>query len=87
MSQLHPFYTNIVGIIDREDRRDVTAALAHVIKHVPIVTPDPSQPNMLKVLEMFCLPIAQRLHEIAAQGKTDNVDTKTLAKETTGNNI
>ncbi|KAJ3414766.1 Nuclear import receptor [Chytridiales sp. JEL 0842] len=69
LSQLHPFYLSIVNVIDREDRKEVTAALAHVIKHIPVVSADATQPNMLKVLEMFCLPIAQRLHEIATAGK------------------
>ncbi|KAI9330076.1 armadillo-type protein [Obelidium mucronatum] len=58
LSQLHPFYLAI-------HKADVITALANVIKHVPMEsTGGGDMPDMLKVLEMFCLPIAQRLHEI-----------------------
>jgi aminoglycoside phosphotransferase family enzyme len=75
---------NIVNVIDRDDRKDVTAALGHVIKHVPVVSEDANQPNMLKVLEMFCLPIGQRLHEIATGGKPSDADLKQVSKEVVG---
>ncbi|KAJ3118725.1 Nuclear import receptor [Physocladia obscura] len=68
LSQLHPFYLTIVKTLDRLDKNEVISALAHVIKHVPVVSNDPSSPDMLKVLEMFCLPLAQRLHQIGLMG-------------------
>ncbi|KAJ3112380.1 Nuclear import receptor [Physocladia obscura] len=68
LSQLHPFYLTIVKTLDRLDKNEVISALAHVIKHVPVVSNDPNSPDMLKVLEMFCLPIAQRLHQIGLMG-------------------
>ncbi|KAJ3204576.1 Nuclear import receptor [Entophlyctis luteolus] len=65
LSQLHPFYMTAVSKMGREDRRDVIEALAHVIKHVPAgPSSDPTTADQTKVLHMFCLPIAQRLHEI-----------------------
>ncbi|KAI8851518.1 armadillo-type protein, partial [Chytridium lagenaria] len=66
LGQLHPFYLNIMSQMEFVERRDLTEALAHVIKHVPIVTPEGGPPNLHKVLEMFCLPTAQRLHELIA---------------------
>ncbi|KAJ3066887.1 Nuclear import receptor [Podochytrium sp. JEL0797] len=63
LSQLHPFYLQIVKVLNRQDKSDVITALANVIKHVPVESTGDS-PNMLRVLEMFCLPIAQRLNEI-----------------------
>ncbi|KAJ3024649.1 UNVERIFIED_CONTAM: Nuclear import receptor, partial [Siphonaria sp. JEL0065] len=65
LGQLHPFYLQIVKVLDRVEKADVITALANVIRHVPLESTGDS-PNMLKVLEMFCLPIAQRLHVIGA---------------------
>ncbi|KAJ3377611.1 Nuclear import receptor [Entophlyctis sp. JEL0112] len=74
LSQLHPFYMSAVKQMGREDRRDVVAALAHVIKHVPAApSSDPNAPDLLKVLQMFCSPIAQRLNEIDVSGSAQNV--------------
>lgn len=70
LSQLHPFYMKIVGSISRYERLDLVKALALVIRHVPVVVaPNSDSLGLLKVLEMFCLPIAQRLHEIGSSGK------------------
>ncbi|ORY39415.1 ARM repeat-containing protein [Rhizoclosmatium globosum] len=63
LSQLHPFYMSIGNVLNSTDKADVIAGLANVIKHVPVESTG-DMPDMLKVLEMFCLPIAQRLHEI-----------------------
>ncbi|KAJ3091018.1 Nuclear import receptor [Quaeritorhiza haematococci] len=62
LGQLHPFYTQVSRILNREDRREVTEAIAHVINCVPL-------PELSQMLQSFCLPIAQRLHEIAQSGK------------------
>ncbi|KAJ3208117.1 Nuclear import receptor, partial [Dinochytrium kinnereticum] len=72
LGQLHPFYLSMMNQLEHYERRDLAEALAHVIKHVPVVTPEDGQPNLLKVLEMFCLPMAQRLHEITLLGQIEN---------------
>jgi hypothetical protein len=70
LSQLHPFYLNIIKVVESSEKLDVTTALAHVIKHVPVESLDHvTHPPFLKVLEMFCLPVAERLHAIASAGK------------------
>ncbi|KAJ3013659.1 UNVERIFIED_CONTAM: Nuclear import receptor [Siphonaria sp. JEL0065] len=66
LGQLHPFYLQIVKVLDRVEKADVITALANVIRHVPLESAGGDAPDMLKVLEMFCLPIAQRLHTIGA---------------------
>ncbi|KAJ3248189.1 Nuclear import receptor [Chytriomyces hyalinus] len=81
LSQLHPFYMSIGKVLDRHEQADVITALAHVIKHVPVQSPDASNPDMLKVLEMFCLPIAQRLHEIGSSVAPAGGFTKDLQVE------
>ncbi|KAJ3102469.1 Nuclear import receptor [Phlyctochytrium planicorne] len=85
LGQLHPFYLSITNKLENFERRDLTEALAHVIKHVPLSTPEGGQPNLMKVLEMFCLPIAQRLHEIGAliqvNGGDGDTSVNSLQKE------
>ncbi|KAI9357076.1 armadillo-type protein [Zopfochytrium polystomum] len=69
LSQLHPFYMKTVNEITRYERLDLVKALASVIRHVPVVAVGDS-PDQLKVLEMFCLPIAQHLHQVGSAGKS-----------------
>ncbi|KAJ3112912.1 Nuclear import receptor [Phlyctochytrium bullatum] len=85
LGQLHPFYLNILNQLESWEKKDLSEALAHVIKHVPVVTPDGGPPNLAKVLEMFCLPMAQRLHEIISLGQAEKENKtgnfKALSKE------
>ncbi|KAJ3168687.1 Nuclear import receptor [Irineochytrium annulatum] len=76
LSQLHPFYLNIVKVVEKDERRDIVTALARVISHVPVQSPDASHPDMLKVLEMFCLPIAQQLHALSLTKFPTDKDAK-----------
>ncbi|KAG9299539.1 hypothetical protein G9A89_020710 [Geosiphon pyriformis] len=61
LPQLHPFYLNVTTTLHGTDLIEVTEAVAHVVAAVP-----PTQ--LLSALQMFCLPIAQRLAEIANLG-------------------
>ncbi|KAI9011165.1 armadillo-type protein [Gaertneriomyces semiglobifer] len=62
LEQLHPFYLTTIKKISREDARDLTEAIAYVIAEVP-------SDNLLQTFQMFCAPVAQRLHEIAHQAR------------------
>ncbi|KAI9208648.1 armadillo-type protein [Polychytrium aggregatum] len=62
LPQLHPFYVKVIDVLHREDRRELTEAIAYIVNSVPIE-------EMLKALQAFCLPLAQQLHEIAIKGK------------------
>ncbi|KAJ1555104.1 Nuclear import receptor, partial [Cladochytrium tenue] len=73
--QLHPFYLSAAPSMGRYERLDLLKALASVIRHVPL-SAAANATNMQKVLEMFCLPMAERLHQIATAGRTafdDNI--------------
>ncbi|KAJ3040360.1 Nuclear import receptor [Rhizophlyctis rosea] len=63
LDQLHPFYLSTSKRLDKEDRREFTEGIAHLVNSLR--TP----PQILKALQTFVLPIAQRLHEIGASGK------------------
>ncbi|CAH1762563.1 14097_t:CDS:2 [Entrophospora sp. SA101] len=58
LPQLHIFYLNVTNTLHGIDLFEVTEAVAYVIAAV-----QPS--DLLKYLQMFCLPIAQKLHEFA----------------------
>ncbi|KAJ3146102.1 Nuclear import receptor [Geranomyces variabilis] len=59
LEQLHDFFFQTIGSMDREDADDVTQAIAHIVSAVPL-------PQLAGALQKFCHPIAERLHQIAA---------------------
>lgn len=61
LPQLHPFYLNVSKKLHGADLYEVTEAVTHVVAVVPTS-------ELLKALQMFCLPIAQGLHEFANKG-------------------
>src|SRR5207302_11079814 len=52
----HLFYLNVSNTLHGIDLLEITEAIAYVIS---VVQPS----DLLKYLQMFCLPIAQKLHE------------------------
>ncbi|KAI9273878.1 armadillo-type protein [Helicostylum pulchrum] len=62
ISQLHLFYLNVVKTLPFRDILEVTEAVSHVITVLPIN-------EIEKALQLFCLPIAQDLHNIVSKGK------------------
>lgn len=65
LSQLHPFYVTATAngsSIPPHECRELATAIAHVLSAVPVG-------EMLKTLQMFTLPVAQRLHAIVSTGK------------------
>ncbi|KAL1917318.1 uncharacterized protein VTP21DRAFT_4974 [Calcarisporiella thermophila] len=62
LTQLHPFYVNVVKQLKDYELFEVTEAVAYVVAAVPAE-------RLLSCLQMFCAPIAQRLHEIMIKGK------------------
>lgn len=56
LPQLHPFYLNTMKNIHPDDRMKLTEAISHVVSAVPLTT-------LTEMLELFCLPIAQSIHE------------------------
>jgi transportin-3 len=72
LSQLHPFYVTATASgskIPVHERRELATAIAHVLSAVPV-------DEMLKALQMFTLPVAQRLHAIVSAGKPRNEDVE-----------
>jgi transportin-3 len=69
LSQLHPFYMNVAKSLPILDIMEVTEAVAHVIAVLPTN-------EILRALQLFCLPLAQDLHEIAAKGKDASKDDR-----------
>ncbi|KAI8910710.1 armadillo-type protein [Powellomyces hirtus] len=63
LEQLHHFYFSTIKNMGRDDAHDVTQAIAHIIAAVPL-------PQLAVALQKFCHPMAQRLHEITAKGKS-----------------
>ncbi|CAG8608492.1 6594_t:CDS:2, partial [Acaulospora colombiana] len=61
LPQLHPFYINVSKTLHGVDLLEVTEAVTHVVAAV-------SPTELLKALQMFCLPIAQGLHEFVNKG-------------------
>ncbi|RIA97728.1 armadillo-type protein [Glomus cerebriforme] len=61
LPQLHPFYLNVTNTLRGIDLFEVTEAVSHVVAAV-------RPAELLKALQMFCLPIAQWLHEFANKG-------------------
>ncbi|KAJ3148493.1 Nuclear import receptor [Geranomyces michiganensis] len=59
LEQLHDFFFQTIGSMDREDADDVTQAIAHIVSAVPL-------PQLAGALQKFCHPIAERLHQLAA---------------------
>ncbi|RUS17967.1 armadillo-type protein [Endogone sp. FLAS-F59071] len=74
LNQLHPFFLNVTKTLPTQDVFEVTEAVAHVIAAIPTA-------ELFKALQLFCLPVAQRLHEIALLRK-DASDKQT--KEASG---
>ncbi|KAI7870531.1 armadillo-type protein [Spinellus fusiger] len=72
VSQLHPFYINIVRTLPFNDIIEVTEAVSHVISVIPVA-------ETLNALQSFCLPIAQDLHAIVIEDK-GNVGHSKLTK-------
>ncbi|OZJ03568.1 hypothetical protein BZG36_03091 [Bifiguratus adelaidae] len=60
LSELHPFYLNLMKSLPAKDAFEVTEAVAHVIAAVPIH-------EIAQALQWFVLPSAQRLHELASK--------------------
>ncbi|CAO3658469.1 unnamed protein product [Umbelopsis ramanniana] len=61
LSQLHPFFINVGKTLPILDILEVTEAVAHVIAVIPTN-------ELLKALQLFCLPLAQKLHDVAVKG-------------------
>jgi len=62
LGQLHPFYLTMMQKLESRDRLEVTAAISHVLSALP-------EDKLLENLQYFCLPLAQKLNEIAMNGK------------------
>ncbi|KAJ3035633.1 Nuclear import receptor, partial [Rhizophlyctis rosea] len=62
LEQLHPFYLETVKSLEKEERREFTEAIAHVVNSL-------ETEKILAAMQTFVLPVAQRLHEIANLGK------------------
>lgn len=62
ISQLHSFYLNVVKTLPFRDILEVTEAVSHVITVLPVN-------EVEKALQLFCLPIAQDLHNIVSKEK------------------
>jgi transportin-3 len=62
ISQLHSFYINVGKTLPISDTLEVTEAVAHVIAVIPVN-------ELLKALQLFCMPLAQQLHDLASKGK------------------
>ncbi|KAJ3329179.1 Nuclear import receptor [Blyttiomyces sp. JEL0837] len=71
LSQLHPFYMSVESSLDSRARLNLLEGLARAIQHIPVVSSDPSEPDLLKYLELFCLPIAQKLHKFSSMKKSE----------------
>ncbi|RKP09440.1 armadillo-type protein, partial [Thamnocephalis sphaerospora] len=73
LGMLHPFYVNASKTLNRDDLLEVTEALSHVIAAVPL-------PELLKMLQTFCLPVCQELHAVASKlGQTTDSELRKVA--------
>ncbi|KAJ3289873.1 Nuclear import receptor [Borealophlyctis nickersoniae] len=78
LDQLHPFYLQTTKTMNRDDALELTEAIAHVVHAVPLE-------GLLETMRNFCLPIAQRLHEIAiAPIPTVETEHVAIVKEAAG---
>ncbi|OAD72189.1 hypothetical protein PHYBLDRAFT_155725 [Phycomyces blakesleeanus NRRL 1555(-)] len=62
VAQLHLFYLAIVRSLSLEDAFEVTKAVAHVLAVLPTT-------QVYSTLQLFCLPLAQDLHDIVSKDK------------------
>lgn len=75
LDQLHPFYLTMMQKLEPRDRLEVTAAISHVLSALP-------EDKLLENLQHFCLPLAQKLNEIAINGKaSDESEMVKITKE------
>jgi transportin-3 len=75
LGQLHPFYLTMMQKLEPRDRLEVTAAISHVLSALP-------EDKLLENLQYFCLPLAQKLNEIAINGKvSDESEMVKITKE------
>lgn len=76
LSTLHPFYINALTTLPQYDALELTEAVVHIMNKLPAE-------QLLPVLQSFCLPIAQKLHELASRpvGATER---STVVKELDG---
>jgi len=78
LGQLHPFYLTMMQKLEPRDRLEVTAAISHVLSALP-------EDKLLENLQHFCLPLAQKLNEIAVNGKvSDESEMVKITKEIKG---
>ena len=78
LDQLHPFYLDTMKSLEKEERREFTEAIAHVVNSLPLE-------KILAAMQTFILPVAQRLHEIANMGKIGNEEEEVkVVREATG---
>ncbi|KAJ3338077.1 Nuclear import receptor [Gonapodya sp. JEL0774] len=61
IDELSKFYHTVASTVSHDDRIRLTEAMSNIVAALPVA-------QQQRRLEEFCLPIAQRLHEIAAAG-------------------
>ncbi|KAH6560059.1 hypothetical protein BASA50_003202 [Batrachochytrium salamandrivorans] len=70
LSQLHPFYVHTIESVTRDNRRQLTEAVAHIISAVPLAEFSTS-------MQLFVHPVAQKLHAfVAIPGQPDVIQFK-----------
>ncbi|KAJ2957823.1 hypothetical protein NQZ79_g6514 [Umbelopsis isabellina] len=74
LSQLHPFYINVGKTLPISDTLEVTEAVAHVIAVIPVN-------ELLQALQLFCMPLAQQLHDVATKGKAATEKDRAVAAD------
>ncbi|KAI9480494.1 MAG: armadillo-type protein [Benjaminiella poitrasii] len=60
--QLHLFYLNVVKTLPFRDVLEVTEAVSYVMTELPYTKTE-------EALQLFCLPVAQDLHQLVSKGK------------------
>ena len=66
IEQLQPFYEQTIKQIHLHDQREMSEAISHLISSVPLT-------SVSHGLQLFCLPVAQRLNVIV-ESMTDKND-------------
>ncbi|KAL5032389.1 hypothetical protein BDV3_000966 [Batrachochytrium dendrobatidis] len=69
LPQLYSFYVRTVESVSRDDCRQLTEAVAHIIKIVP-------SPEIVAAVQLFALPIAQKLHAFVGLSNEPSADQK-----------
>jgi transportin-3 len=71
LDQLQPFYQNSLALVIKEDKKEMAEAVSHLLAAVPLQ-------SLGGALELFCVPVAKRIHEMISSDARLEVST-TLA--------